>query len=347
MDCLSCGHEMANFTALTRQQQISYDMCEACGSLWLDQGELDKMAFQVAGSIEFSSQEEVQGASATSKHCPRCEGVELERVRFLGTSDIVLDRCPNCGGFWLDGGELDLINRELERIMPVEGKGFSDFVNNVHLPYWYKRTRRSSAESDFTVPVPPIKGARRVGETGLKCPACQATLERYEAYGIRIEACPKCRGLWLYAEELSALKDRVTAGSWQSLRWMNEEMDAIEKAHAVPTRRWCPVCYQTKLLATVFGDSGIIIDWCASCRGLWLDHHEFQEILGHLREDLDRLTPEELRAKVGEELKKLVRWPGGTLADLREAGAALSALLNATIFQHPRLFRMLMDIPPL
>ena len=240
MDCLSCGHEMANFTALTEQQQISYDMCEACGSLWLDEGELDKMAFKVKGSIEFSSQEEVEGASATSKHCPRCNGVELEKVRFLGGSDIVLDRCPNCGGFWLDGGELDLINGELERIMPVEGKGFSDFVNNVHLPYWYKRIRRSSAETDFTVPVPPIKGATRVGETGLKCPACETMLERYEAYGIRIEACPKCRGLWLYAEELSALKSRVTAGSWQSLRWMNAEMDAIEKAHAVPTRALVP-----------------------------------------------------------------------------------------------------------
>ena len=32
-------------------------MCEHCGSLWLDAGELDKMAFQVEGSIEYCEEE--------------------------------------------------------------------------------------------------------------------------------------------------------------------------------------------------------------------------------------------------------------------------------------------------
>ena len=135
MDCLNCGKQMVGYTVSTGQKQLSYDVCEGCGSLWLDSGELDKMAFQVEGSIEFSSGEEVEDEAATGRECPRCRGLELEKVRFLGESDIVLDRCANCGGFWLDGGDLDLINRELERIMPVEGKGFSEFVNNVHLPY--------------------------------------------------------------------------------------------------------------------------------------------------------------------------------------------------------------------
>jgi Zn-finger nucleic acid-binding protein len=347
MNCLSCGREMVNYTVLTERKRLSYDMCEACGSLWLDQGELDKMAFQVEGSIEFCSQEEVEGRAATGRPCPRCDGVGLERVRFLGQSDILLERCPNCGGFWLDGGELDLVNRELERIMPVEGKGFSDFVNDVHLPYWHKRIRRSSAETDFKVDVPPIKGAQHVGPTGLDCPACQTRLERYEAYGVRIESCPRCRGLWLYAEDLRALKDRVAPGSLPSLRWMNEEMDAIGKAHAVPTRRGCPVCSDRTLVATVFGDSGIVVDSCPSCQGVWLDHHEFQEILAHLREDLSSLSPAELKQRVGEELKKLLHSPHHKLSDLREAGAAVGALVNATIFQHPRLFHMLVDLPPL
>ena len=86
-------------------------------------------------------------------------------------------------------------------------------------------------------------------------------------------------------------------------------------------------------------------DMCEACGGLWLDHHEFQEMTDHLRDELDRLSPEALRAKVGEELEKLVKWAGGTLSDVRDAGAALSALLNATIFQHPRLFRLLMALP--
>ena len=32
-----------------------------------------------------------------------------------------------------DGGELNLIDNELAKIMPVSGHGFSDFVNNAHI----------------------------------------------------------------------------------------------------------------------------------------------------------------------------------------------------------------------
>ena len=193
--------------------------------------------------------------------------------------------------------------------------------------------------------MPPIAGAQRVGPTGLACPVCQERLDRYEAFGIRFEACPACGGIWVHAEELRALKDKV--GAYEALRWMNEEIDAIENAHGVPTRRACPDCAEARLVATVFGDSGIIIDWCPSCQGIWFDRREFDAVVGHLREELDRLTPEELKERVGEELEKLLHTPGGQLADLKEAGAALGALLNMSIFQHPRLFHLLMAVPPL
>ena len=55
MQCLNCGIEMMNNQVTTKDSEITYDMCERCGSLWLDRGELDKMAFQVQGSIEFCS----------------------------------------------------------------------------------------------------------------------------------------------------------------------------------------------------------------------------------------------------------------------------------------------------
>ena len=63
MDCLTCQQEMVNVLVQTKDGEIAYDICETCGSLWLDGGELDKMAFQVAGSIEFCSTERA-GATA-------------------------------------------------------------------------------------------------------------------------------------------------------------------------------------------------------------------------------------------------------------------------------------------
>ena len=69
MKCLNCNEEMVNNLVQTKKDQIAYDICEACGSLWLDAGELDKMAFQVAGSIEYCSEDKAEGISEPTKRC--------------------------------------------------------------------------------------------------------------------------------------------------------------------------------------------------------------------------------------------------------------------------------------
>ena len=236
MQCLNCKIEMFNYDVTTKQAQLSYDACEQCGSLWLDAGELDKLAFNVKGSIEFCSQEEDETRPPTRK-CPRCIEVDLEPVKFLGLTDINLDRCHNCGGFWLDGGELNLVNRELAKIMPVSGHGFSDFVNNVHIPFWFKRIKRPSSETDFQVLVTPIPGARRKGTTDMRCPADGAALDRYALSGINFEGCPTCHGMWLDKDELRNLKNKFNDGQ---LHWLNREVNDIEKTTVISSSRPCP-----------------------------------------------------------------------------------------------------------
>jgi len=332
---------MMNNLVQIKSRQISYDMCEACGSLWLDSGELDKMAFQVNGSIEYCSKDKAEDITEKTRSCPRCEGIELDKVFFLGHSDILLDRCRNCGGFWLDGGELDLINKDLQDIMPVKGKGFSEFVNNVHLPYWYKRIKRKSRETDFEIAVPPIKGAELKSQTKYVCPSCGAKLNLYNIFSIEIEACPKCKGIFLDRDELRSLKDESTKGSWQTLRWMDDEVEAIEKAKAIPSKRACPKCSNANFISTCFGDSKIILDWCPNCHGVWLDRQEFQEVLQYMTDKLNTLTSDEMKSRIYEEIKEIWNGPENKLSEILDAKAAISALINITIFEHPKLFNWL------
>ena len=44
-------------------------------------------------------------------HCPKCPGL-LETYTFQG---FVLDRCQNCGGIWMDKGELEGVIRKINR----------------------------------------------------------------------------------------------------------------------------------------------------------------------------------------------------------------------------------------
>lgn len=340
MDCLSCGTEMVNNLVLHAEEHIAYDMCPECGSLWLDAGELDKIAYQVEGSIEFSSQEPAEGAHEASRECPRCEGIELDKVSFIGSDEIVLDRCGNCGGFWLDGGELDLINRELEDIMPVQGRGFSDFVNRAHVPYVQKRVWARSTETDFAVDVPPVQAAEREGPTDHACPACDGDLARWMAFGTGFEACDQCRGMWLDKDDLKDLKDRAERGPWTDLRWMDDEIEAIEDPTAMLSDRYCPRCEESRLLAASFGRSPIIIDWCPDCHGVWLDGGEFREIVDLLKERLSDLSEEELKERIREELSDV--WDGGgDIGEITEIRAAVSALINMTVFEHPKLLGLL------
>ncbi len=341
MKCLNCNTEMMNNLVQTKNDQISYDICEACGSFWLDAGELDKMAFKVEGSIEFGSKNKIEATSESSRKCPRCEDTTLDKVSFIG-SDISLDRCRNCGGFWLDGGELDLINKELEEIMPVEGKGFSEFVNNVHLPYWYKRVRRKSSETDFDIEVPPIKGAELKKETNCLCPACGANLNRYVVFQIEVEGCPKCKGLFLDKNELRALKEKATKGSWNTLRWMDDEVEAIGKVNAMPSNHSCPKCREAKMVAVSFGNSKILADWCPRCKGIWLDRDELQEIFELLRDQLNRLSSTETLKLAYEEIKEIWNGPEGKMSEILDAKATIWALINITLFEHPQLTKSLM-----
>jgi Zn-finger nucleic acid-binding protein len=338
MKCLNCGTEMTTNQVVTKKSSISYDMCDKCGSLWLDAGDLDRMAFNVTGSIEYCEETETDEPEKKPKKCPRCEDSNLSKVRFLGSDDIQLHLCRNCGGFWLDGGELKLIDKELAEDGPVKDHGFSDFVNNVHVPYWYKRIKVPSSETDFTVQVPPIKNAVQKENTADICPACGQSLSVYSIFSMDFEGCPKCKGVWLVKDELRRLKNKVNGGS---MRWLNDEIVDMEKTSALVTNRSCVKCKTAKMVSVIFGKSSVIVDWCPQCHGVWLDKGEFEAITAYLREELAAMHPKDIEKLVAEDAERV--WSGGPetrVQELLDTSAAVSALINTTIFDHPELYKL-------
>lgn len=337
MKCLNCGREMVNYEVHKISGKLSYDLCESCGGLWLDRGELDRMAFKVQGDIEFCSEEEVGKISESVKKCPRCNELPLHKVKFLGCSNIVLDHCSNCGGFWLDGGELQQIDDYLAKTMPVKGKGFSEVLAHTHLPF----IKRDSKETDFSVPVLPVKHATPLGSTKHQCPACKNPLGLFGVYGIQIESCSKCNGLWLKKGELKVLKDKA---DWGSLRWMDDEIDAIEKSRAMVSKRLCPECPNSQLVSAHFGNSGTVIDRCMRCGGIWLDRDGFETIVQYLKNELDHVSSKEMEEKTAQEVRKIWSKPGNKFSEILDAKAAISALLNISIYEHPHFAKFLLGI---
>jgi Zn-finger nucleic acid-binding protein len=113
MKCPACLNELA-----ARQAGgIEVDVCQGgCGGVWLDAFELQKVgdlngpAGEVLLKIE--RDEAIAVDQNRKRECPRCPDIKLQRHFFSAARRVQVDKCPNCGGYWLDAGELALIQTE-------------------------------------------------------------------------------------------------------------------------------------------------------------------------------------------------------------------------------------------
>lgn len=102
--------------------------------------------------------------------CPVCK----DPMVILELNQVEIDSCFNCGGIWLDGGELEmLIENEVERKNLLN----SFRVNN------------------------------KVKEKKYKCPACRKKMLKVEEVNsnIIIDKCPNNHGLWFDKGELKKI----------------------------------------------------------------------------------------------------------------------------------------------
>lgn len=102
---------------------VVVDFSEACGGVWFDNFELGKFdeISETGGEALARMMDEHQNEDINLEQrlkCPR-DGAILMRHFFSPARKIEVDECPQCGGIWLDGGELtsirDLFPTEEER----------------------------------------------------------------------------------------------------------------------------------------------------------------------------------------------------------------------------------------
>jgi Zn-finger nucleic acid-binding protein len=104
--------------------QIEYDgvnieVCPDCKGEWLFSGELEKI---VEHHDEVFTPEEIASVDAVNKevftaekddkdelNCPACGDVRMEHFNYGDTSGIILHKCTECDGIWMDKDELKKI----------------------------------------------------------------------------------------------------------------------------------------------------------------------------------------------------------------------------------------------
>jgi Zn-finger nucleic acid-binding protein len=113
MNCPVC----ANTLTSVRAGAVTVDLCVGgCGGIWFDQFELQKLdgpdepAGDLLGNVRRRA--DLQIDPSQRRHCPRCNDIVMMRHFYSPLRRVEVDECPNCGGYWLDAGELALIRQE-------------------------------------------------------------------------------------------------------------------------------------------------------------------------------------------------------------------------------------------
>ena len=166
----------------------------------------------------------------------------------------------------------------------------------------------------------------------MQCPNCDAALRTIDYEGIRIETCDGCAGEWLDADELGHIV------KVREVRFNPDERRAIAQAAGITGVKLedvdrdlkCPKCGATTDAINYGGDTGIVIDRCTGCAGLWLDGTELEKIQ-QLVEGWDDGLEEDLAAhgpKLREVAAKVDAGDDFTHSRFGFVNAAISGILD-------------------
>ena len=138
MKCPACFNELTEIQV----GNLAVDVCQGgCGGIWFDAFELQQVDEQdeAAGEplLHIQRNERLALDPSRKRECPRCPGVKLHRHFFSAKRRVEVDQCPNCGGYWLDAGELAMIRAETSQAAVADQARHSSISADV-IRYLYR-----------------------------------------------------------------------------------------------------------------------------------------------------------------------------------------------------------------
>jgi Zn-finger nucleic acid-binding protein len=149
--------------------------------------------------------------------------------------------------------------------------------------------------------------------------------------GQSVEQCGTCGGCWFDALELSAAMNAT-------------ELDARSSNPAgdAPIEINCPRCKTNVAYSTYAYDSGIPINRCPACHGVWLQQGQLQRLVNY------RLSSPELNASVNsiaDDFATMGGWVRGSeLAKSRVLSSAVAAAILMIVFVVTRRFDVVLRL---
>jgi len=173
------------------------------------------------------------------------------------------------------------------------------------------------------------------------CPHHQIPLEQATALGVQVDYCPLDYGLWFDESELLQAKDEQD----KDLRWLDLDLwkDPV-KFKLSRQHRLCPVD-RMPMYEVEYGDSGIKVDLCSLCHGVWLDRGEFKNIVMYLRDQADSKVLYHYARNLFEEGWEVFSGPEMLREEILDFLAILKLFMYKFAVQYARLSQVMVSLP--
>ncbi len=131
----------------------------------------------------------------------------------------------------------------------------------------------------------------------MQCPQCRSELDPLEYEGSPIHGCNTCGGEFISASDLGFIvRHRQAQFSAELQALLAERQPSFSVPESETTRSLsCPGCSESMRVVNYGGDSGVLVDRCERCQGIWLDQQELEKIQ-LLTERWADEAPQQLRA---------------------------------------------------
>ena len=90
--------------------KIVVDQCLSCTGIWFDVDELDQYLAEKLVILDSKKPENYNKVEKQEANCPKCDKL-MEKHTAPKKAGFKVDTCPECHGVWLDGSELDHLER--------------------------------------------------------------------------------------------------------------------------------------------------------------------------------------------------------------------------------------------
>ncbi len=173
------------------------------------------------------------------------------------------------------------------------------------------------------------------------CPKCGVKLKEFSSGSLKLDKCELCHGIWFDKNELKKVIDKRD----KDLDWVHLDLwNKKEKLIAKGGKRICPFCKKA-LSILQYNRSGVEVDICAACGGIWLDKGEMEKIVEYLEKSLDQKTVPEYIEEIIKEGDRAIARPERSIAEARHI-LILAKLLQYRILAEHSFIRGLVDALP-